>query len=226
MPLRAQIERWSRNELEEHFHKVSDEVRTLKQNNQKMQKEIKIINGRINAGVGIESRAQIKQNNNEYEGLERSNKVLSQKLKVLKHQLLNYSTTTPYQNKTHPNILGSSRPSTAQLPLNTKQKIQQRKTNFGRQRPKSSTIESQKNQNSEIFNDDKLIKNEDNTIEMTDNNYVLPTKICKIRKNFKKIKKNKRSEKIWKIPNVNLILITRNYEFKMKLCCVKLSFIK
>lgn len=42
MPLRAQIERWSRNELEEHFHKVSDEVRTLKQNNQKMQKEIKM----------------------------------------------------------------------------------------------------------------------------------------------------------------------------------------
>uniref|UniRef100_A0A915N147 Uncharacterized protein n=1 Tax=Meloidogyne javanica TaxID=6303 RepID=A0A915N147_MELJA len=81
MPLRAQIERWSRNELEEHFHKVSDEVRTLKQNNQKMQKEIKIINGRINAGVGIESRAQIKQNNNEYEGLERSNKVLSQKVR-------------------------------------------------------------------------------------------------------------------------------------------------
>nr|CAD2193248.1 unnamed protein product [Meloidogyne enterolobii] len=196
MPLRAQIERWSRNELEEHFHKVSDEVRALKQNNQKMQKEIKIINGRINAGVGIESRAQIKQNNNEYEGLERSNKVLSQKLKVLKHQLLNYSTTTPYQNKAHPNILGSSRPSTAQLPLNTKQKIQQRKTNFGRQRPKSSTIESQKNQNSKIFNDDKLIKNEDNTIEMIDNNSVLPTKICKIKlDNLSQKNKKKRSEK-------------------------------
>uniref|UniRef100_A0A1I8B6Q4 Uncharacterized protein n=1 Tax=Meloidogyne hapla TaxID=6305 RepID=A0A1I8B6Q4_MELHA len=168
MPIRAPIERWNRNELEEHFHKVSDEVKILKQNNQKMQKEIKIMNGRINAGVGTESRAQVKQNNNEYEDLQRSNKVLSQKLKVLKHQLLNYSTAMPVPpNKTRPNIVGS-RPSTAQLPLNTKQRPQQRKTNFGRQRPKSSSIE--RNKISETFNDE-LIK-----MDMMDNSD-LPTKL-------------------------------------------------
>jgi hypothetical protein len=42
MPSRAPIERWNRSELEERFHNVSDEVKTLKQNNQQMQKELKM----------------------------------------------------------------------------------------------------------------------------------------------------------------------------------------
>ncbi|KAF7635944.1 hypothetical protein Mgra_00004663 [Meloidogyne graminicola] len=103
MSARAPIERWSRNELEERFHNVSDEVKILKQNNQKMQKEIKIMNGRISAG----NESSRKQNNNELDELQRTNKVLSQKLKVLKHQLLNYSTTNtiPTITKIHQKLM-------------------------------------------------------------------------------------------------------------------------
>ena len=90
MPGRLPVERWSRPELEDRFHSIADQVQSLKQNNHRLQREMKMfvvvrlnigdfsLNGRIGAGRGAEVRDGPERD--EIDELHRSNQVLSQKV--------------------------------------------------------------------------------------------------------------------------------------------------
>uniref|UniRef100_A0A183C5H4 C2-C2_1 domain-containing protein n=1 Tax=Globodera pallida TaxID=36090 RepID=A0A183C5H4_GLOPA len=132
---RVPIERWSREELEDRFHSVAENLSAFKQKNNRLERDVKILNGRI--GGRNQQRATLPNGlpppqKDELDDLHRTNQLMAQKLKVLKHQLLNYTkiNSTTLASRYRP-------PTTGQQ--------QQPKNRQGR-RPQSAVVQSSANQ--------------------------------------------------------------------------------
>ncbi|CAD5214985.1 unnamed protein product [Bursaphelenchus xylophilus] len=109
--VRLPVEKWSRPELEDRFHTTYARNLELGQRNVALEKELKVLNGRLRKSV-MNKENIIDENVRE---LERKNKFLNEKLHSLKHQLLAY--TKPSAQSATVNSLTSrvsQRPRTAQ----------------------------------------------------------------------------------------------------------------
>uniref|UniRef100_A0A914I078 C2 domain-containing protein n=1 Tax=Globodera rostochiensis TaxID=31243 RepID=A0A914I078_GLORO len=132
---RTPIERWSREELEDRFHSVAENLSAFKQKNNRLERDVKILNGRI--GGRNQQRATLPNGlpppqKDELDDLHRTNQLMAQKLKVLKHQLLNYTkiNSTTLASRYRPTTTGQQ---------------QQPKNRQGR-RPQSAVVRSSANQ--------------------------------------------------------------------------------
>ncbi|KAI6198403.1 C2-C2-1 domain-containing protein [Aphelenchoides fujianensis] len=89
---RIPVEKWSRAELEDRFHATYTRNLELAQRNAHLEKDLVVLNGRLRRLAGrVGGKDEWTQ---EKADLERKNRLLAQKLKSLKHQLLVYTRPT------------------------------------------------------------------------------------------------------------------------------------
>uniref|UniRef100_A0A1I7YFP8 HALZ domain-containing protein n=1 Tax=Steinernema glaseri TaxID=37863 RepID=A0A1I7YFP8_9BILA len=93
MVARPTVERWSRGQLEDEYHKLYRQNLDVKKKNNDLEKAVKQLNGRLRRTVGdgaLSPQAKEVQEG-ELSELQRENHLLKQKLKSMKHQLLVYT---------------------------------------------------------------------------------------------------------------------------------------
>uniref|UniRef100_A0A7E4WAL6 C2 domain-containing protein n=1 Tax=Panagrellus redivivus TaxID=6233 RepID=A0A7E4WAL6_PANRE len=109
MPVRPPVASWNRGELEDQFYRQYDQLLAVKKRNNELEKKGRLSSNRIRtaleSGNNAETEARCEQ-------LERENKLLAQKLKALRHQLIAY--TRPRANNT--TLIGLTSRSSARLP--------------------------------------------------------------------------------------------------------------
>ncbi|CAD5210293.1 unnamed protein product [Bursaphelenchus okinawaensis] len=133
---RLPVEKWTRPELEDRFHSTYSRNLQLGQKNVALEKELKILNGRLRKTVMNKENVA-----DDYtKELERKNKLLTEKLQSLKHQLLVY--TRPSAQTATVNALTSrvtQRPRTANTGGLT-EKNAQNQENVETNRPHTTTV--------------------------------------------------------------------------------------
>ncbi|KAE9415451.1 hypothetical protein Angca_003553 [Angiostrongylus cantonensis] len=118
MVVRPPIEKWSRVELEEHFHSTYQQLRTAQKKINEQEKKITILNTRLRSSV-LERKAKNDAfvEREKFDELQKENQLLALKLKTVKHQILTY--TTP-----------SARPATASVMTVSSQLYDSTRRNF------------------------------------------------------------------------------------------------
>ncbi|KAE9547438.1 hypothetical protein FO519_009350 [Halicephalobus sp. NKZ332] len=109
MNVRPSVETWNRGELEDKFYRQYDQLIALKKKNNDLEKRLRLSSSRIRQVLQTGESAE---NDERIRDLERENRLLAQKLKALRHQLINY--TRPQAHNTTLNFLTSR--STARPP--------------------------------------------------------------------------------------------------------------
>ncbi|CAI4228559.1 unnamed protein product [Auanema sp. JU1783] len=92
MVIRPPIESWTRPELEDRFHTMSDNHRELQKTNKELEKKITQLTSRFRKSI-LERKTRNDQvvDKDKYDELVRDNELLLMKLKTTKHQLLTYT---------------------------------------------------------------------------------------------------------------------------------------
>uniref|UniRef100_A0A914Y7V7 Uncharacterized protein n=1 Tax=Panagrolaimus superbus TaxID=310955 RepID=A0A914Y7V7_9BILA len=102
MPIRPSVETWNRGELEDKFYRQYDQLIAVKKRNNELEKKLKLSSSRIRQALESGNASETDERNLE---LERENRLLAQKLKALRHQLIAY--TRPQAHNTTLNFLTS-----------------------------------------------------------------------------------------------------------------------
>uniref|UniRef100_A0AC34GQB8 Uncharacterized protein n=1 Tax=Panagrolaimus sp. ES5 TaxID=591445 RepID=A0AC34GQB8_9BILA len=102
MPIRPSVETWNRGELEDKFYRQYDQLIAVKKRNNELETKLKLSSSRIRQALESGNVSETDERNRE---LERENRLLAQKLKALRHQLIAY--TRPQAHNTTLNFLTS-----------------------------------------------------------------------------------------------------------------------
>uniref|UniRef100_A0A914Q8D5 Viral A-type inclusion protein n=1 Tax=Panagrolaimus davidi TaxID=227884 RepID=A0A914Q8D5_9BILA len=102
MPIRPSVETWNRGELEDKFYRQYDQLIAVKKRNNELENKLRLSSSRIRQALESGNTSETEERNRE---LERENRLLAQKLKALRHQLIAY--TRPQAHNTTLNFLTS-----------------------------------------------------------------------------------------------------------------------
>uniref|UniRef100_A0AC35G4K3 RPGR-interacting protein 1 first C2 domain-containing protein n=1 Tax=Panagrolaimus sp. PS1159 TaxID=55785 RepID=A0AC35G4K3_9BILA len=102
MPIRPSVETWNRGELEDKFYRQYDQLIAVKKRNNELENKLRLSSSRIRQALESGNASETEERNRE---LERENRLLAQKLKALRHQLIAY--TRPQAHNTTLNFLTS-----------------------------------------------------------------------------------------------------------------------
>ncbi|KJH47701.1 hypothetical protein DICVIV_06225 [Dictyocaulus viviparus] len=92
MVFRPPIEKWSRVELEEHFHSAYQQLQAAQKRVSEQEKKINILNTRLRSSIlDRSSKNDTLEEQMKFSELQKENKIMALKLKAVRHQILTYT---------------------------------------------------------------------------------------------------------------------------------------
>uniref|UniRef100_A0AC34RE30 Uncharacterized protein n=1 Tax=Panagrolaimus sp. JU765 TaxID=591449 RepID=A0AC34RE30_9BILA len=126
MNIRPAVHTWNRGELEDKFYRQYDQLLVLKKKNNELERRLRLTSTKIRQSLQNDDHSEADERCRE---LERENHLLIQKLKALRHQLINY--TRPQSHNTTLNFLTSRTTARPQSSVEERTKSLHEKENNG-----------------------------------------------------------------------------------------------